>query len=95
MLQMLNVGIMLDGDAARPQFVEDLLRLGNDATGWLIAISAVAAVVLLIIEGMKWYSADENEQKVHLKKIKRIFVGAVLIVSVEALVAFVLSYFIH
>ena len=94
MLGKLN-GVCIMLAAAQPQFLQDALRLGRDIIGWLIAISAVVAVIWLIIEGMKWYQADENEKKPHLKKIKGIFIGAVGVILAEYILTFIMSYFIH
>lgn len=78
-----------------PQFITDTTRLANDATKWLIIISAAVAVVLLMWNGIKWYSAEDNEKPAQLKKIKGIFIGAVGVIVAEAVLKFVLAYYTH
>ena len=80
---------------AQPQFVTDILTLGNDAMTWLIAISAVVAVVFGIFFIMKWYKADDNEKPAAMKKVQGVIMGAVGVVIFEAFLKLVLSYFIH
>lgn len=76
-----------------PWFFQSAINLCNDVCTWLIVLSAALAVVLLIYNGIKWYSADQNEKPMEMKKIKSIFFGAVLVVCAEAIVKLVLSYF--
>ena len=78
-----------------PQFVQDAIRLGNDAMTWVIALSAVAAACFGGYFIMKWYTADDNEKPAALKKVKQVVIGAVGVVIFEAVVKLVLSYFVH
>lgn len=79
----------------QPQFITDTIRLANDAATWLIVLSAAVAVVFLMWNGIKWYSAEDNEKPAHLKRIKGIFIGAVGVLIAEAVFKFVLAYYTH
>lgn len=78
-----------------PQFVQDAIRLGNDAMLWVIALSAVAAATWGGYLIMKWYTADDNEKPAAMKKVKQVVFGAVGVVIFEAVIKLILSYFIH
>ena len=78
-----------------PQFVSDAVRLANDATTWLLVISAAVAVVLLIYRIFIWYQASDNERPNEQKKIKITIFGAVGVIIGEAVLKLVLSYFTH
>lgn len=81
--------------ATQPQFVTDIIRLGNDAMTWIIAISAVVAAAMGGYFLVKWYTADDNEKAPAMKKVKQVVFGAVGVVIFESLIKLVLSYFTH
>lgn len=79
----------------QPQFVTDIIDLGNDAMTWIIAVSAVVAAAMGGYFLVKWYTAEDNEKAPAMKKVKQVVFGAVGVVIFESLIKLVLSYFTH
>ena len=92
---MKNITVLTIMLTATPQFITDTIRLANDASTWLIALSAVVAGFLAAWFGFKWYRADENEKPAAVKRIKGVAIGAVGVVLAEAIIKLVLSYYTH
>lgn len=92
---MKNVTVLTIMLTAIPQFVTDTITLANDASTWLIAVSAVVASFLAGWFGFKWYRADENEKPAAAKRVKGVVIGAVGVVLAEAIIKLVLSYYTH
>jgi len=82
-----------EGDG-RPKIVQGIINLFTDAAGYLIGISAVAALVFGVFFGLKWYTAGENDKPAAEKRLKHVVIGAVLVISFEGILSWVLSYFV-
>lgn len=76
-----------------PDFITNTIKLLNDAKGWVIAISVVLAAVALMIQGMKYLNASENDRPALWKKIKGTGIAAIGIVCAEGIVAVILGYY--
>lgn len=97
-LLMLNSPIVANatgtgGKLRDTKLVKGILELGNDATVVLLFIEAVIIVVLLIMEGIKWQSAPDEDKAKHKKNMRTIAGTGILIVSLTSLVPVVLGYF--
>ena len=77
----------------RPKFVQGIINLFTDGMKWLIAISGVVAVFMGGYFLLKWYTASENDKPAQMKNVKNVGIGAVLIISFEGILLWVLSYF--
>ena len=77
-----------------PDIVQNTINLLNDAKGWIIAITLVLSVVVLMIQGMKYLNADENERSQLKKRIKGTAIAAIGIVCMEGIVAVILGYYV-
>ena len=77
-----------------PDIVADTINLLNDAKGWIIAITVVLAVVVLMIQGLKYLNADDTERIQLKKRIKGTAMAAIAIVCMEGIVAVILGYYI-
>lgn len=75
------------------KLVKGILALGNDATVVLLLIEAVIIVALLVMEGIKWQSAPDEDKAKHKKNMKAIAGTGILIVSLTSLVPVILGYF--
>lgn len=73
--------------------VKGSIALLKDATPILLGVEAAIIVVLLIIEGIKYQSADDQEKPRHLKNMKAIFGIGIFIVCVTTLVPAIMSYY--
>lgn len=63
------------------QEVEDII---NRIANWLIAISLVVAVIVIIIGGIRWMTARDNEEALKSAKgwVKNGIIGALIVLAV-------------
>lgn len=87
---MNQVGVFL---TAVPPFATKVCNFFHAATVALIVISVPVAVFAAVWFTIKWYTADENDKPAALKKVKNVIVGAVIVVSIEGLLTWILSFF--
>lgn len=87
---MNQFGVLL---TAMPEFATRAANFFHAVIVVLIALSTPAAAVMAIWFTIKWYTADDNDKPAAAKRIKIVLAGAVIVVSIEGVVAWILSFF--
>lgn len=77
----------------KPKIVSGTENLIADATKWIMGGLTAIVVLAILISGVKWFFAEEEERPRHVKSIKRFFIMGVFLLLVDVLVAFVFSYY--
>ena len=84
---------MLVSGFVMPPWAQGFLNLGQAILYILIAGSAVYAVVCGAKSAIKWYSSDEQTKPAAEKEMKRVVIGAIIVVIFDGVLAWVLSFF--
>lgn len=87
------MGMPVFATGTKPGFVTGTEKLMSDLTKWILGGLTAIVVLMILVTGVKWYLAEEEEKPKHTKTIKKQLVMGVFLLLVDVIVAFVFSYY--
>lgn len=78
---------------SKPIFITGTEKLIADLQPWFIGLVAGVVGIVLLINGFKWYFANEQEKPMYIKTMKISVVIGAFLIGVGAFVPWLFSYY--
>lgn len=87
------MGLPVFATGTEPKFVTGTRKLFKDVTGWILGLLTALVILAVLISGIKWYVAGEEEKPRHFQVIKKeLFMGIFLLMA-DVIVGLFFSYY--
>lgn len=75
------------------KLINGLSSMGNDLTSRLLILVPIVAALLIVVQSVKYITAEDNEKPAITKSIRTIILIAGFAFCASAIITWVLSYF--